>query len=183
MWSERIVMAGMLVLGAAYVTWNHWRQDEPIIRTMEQLEQREDRALVDTLTGSLFSGTLVDSSESGTTLSKIEIRDGKAHGKSQGWHESGRLEVEEFFVHGISQGKRQRWHENGQKRSEAMMVEGKIEGLFKQWHENGQLAAEVEMVAGEAHGLSQAWHPSGELKARVQLAGGEIVHSDYHESD
>lgn len=126
-----------------------------------------------------FSGTVLEKFPNGANRVAIEIRDGRPHGRSRGWHENGQLEVEEHFIHGISNGPRQRWYDDGARKSEARIVDGKIEGIFTRWHENGKKAAVIMMKNGVAHGLSEAWTPAGTLKARVVMKDGEVVERSF----
>ena len=129
--------------------------------------------------GHPFSGTVLEMFPHGTKRVAIEIRDGRPHGRSRGWHENGQLEVEEHFVHGTSNGPRQRWYADGTRKSEAHIVNGKIEGTFTRWHENGNKAAVIMMKNGVAHGMSEAWTPTGRLKARAVMRDGEVVERSF----
>ena len=128
-----------------------------------------------------FNGILIERFPGGQRKARVEIRDGKPHGRSQGWYENGTLEVEETFTEGISHGERTRWYETGTKKSVAQIEQGQLHGTFSRYYESGQLAQQAETNQGEPHGLSQAWHPSGKLKARVEMHDGEVVTQEFFE--
>jgi antitoxin component YwqK of YwqJK toxin-antitoxin module len=116
-----------------------------------------------------------------TTVRKleIEIHDGKAHGRSVGYFENRKREVEEFFTAGVSNGVRARWDREGWKKSEERIENGKLNGSHLEWHENGKKAVEMILRDGQPEGLAVAWHPNGELKSRTRFAAGKIVERQF----
>ena len=106
---------------------------------------------------------------------EIEIHDGKAHGRSAGYFDDGKIEVEEFFVNGVSHGLRTRWHQDGWKKSEEMIEHGKLNGRHIEWHENGSKAVEMTLKDDQPEGLAETWYPDGTLKSRTIFAAGKIV--------
>jgi antitoxin component YwqK of YwqJK toxin-antitoxin module len=180
-----------LVLGAAVVTvvaavvfWPGRPAPESgvparsVERTRAELDLR-DGVLYAPDSEEPFNGNLVEDYGREARKLEIEIRNGKAHGRSRGWYEDGTQEVEETFVDGVSNGLRTRWYPNGAKKSEATIVDGKITGRFVRWHDNGQMSAAVTMVDGQPHGLAEGWHPSGNPKSRVQLEHGIPVKKEF----
>jgi antitoxin component YwqK of YwqJK toxin-antitoxin module len=130
-----------------------------------------------------FTGVLVERYPGEKPKLAIEVKDGKAHGLSRGWYDSGQLEVEERFVAGQSHGPRTRWYLNGQKRSEAQIEQGELAGIYTEWHENGQMAVQMKMVKGKPDGMVEAWHPSGKLKSRTNFANGEMGKQEFFSED
>lgn len=122
-----------------------------------------------------FTGKFYDSYAPNIRKLEIEIRGGKAHGRSLGFYENHQLEVEETFVEGVSHGPRTRWHQNGMKRSEENIEHGQVVGRYVEWHDNGQKAVEMMLLDGKPDGLVEAWHPSGVLKSRVRFERGQQV--------
>jgi antitoxin component YwqK of YwqJK toxin-antitoxin module len=121
-----------------------------------------------------YSGELVAKYVSGAKKARIDLRQGKVDGLSQGWYENGQLEVEEHFVAGVSEGLRTRWHANGQKRSEEQIERGVVVGHYVEWHENGRKAVEMTLRNGKPEGLAEAWHPDGILKSQAHFALGKM---------
>jgi antitoxin component YwqK of YwqJK toxin-antitoxin module len=126
-----------------------------------------------------FSGIVFEKFPGGARQAAIEMRYGKVNGWSRGWFENGKLEVEEFFVDGVSQGVRRRWFENGQKRSEAQIEHGQLSGPYVEWHDNGQKAVEMMLVDGKPDGVVESWHRSGALKSRARLKLGSILEQQF----
>lgn len=110
---------------------------------------------------------------------EIEIHDGKAHGRSVGYFDDGKLEVEEFFINGVSNGLRTRWDQGGWKKSEEMIEHGKLNGRHIEWHENGSKAVEMTLKDGQPEGLAETWHPDGKLKSRTRFAAGKITKREF----
>lgn len=126
-----------------------------------------------------FDGLLFEHFPSGKLKLKIEIHEGKAHGKSVGYFENGQLEVEEYFVKGVSHGVRTRWYEAGIKKSEEQIEQGKLNGRYIEWHGNGNKAVQMMMFVGQPDGLAEAWHPNGSIKSRAQFMDGKMVSREF----
>jgi antitoxin component YwqK of YwqJK toxin-antitoxin module len=126
-----------------------------------------------------FSGVVFEKFSNGTRQTAIEMRAGKVNGWSRGWFENGQLEVEEFFVDGVSQHTRRRWFENGQKRSETQIKDGQLSGSYVEWHDNGQKAVEMTLINGKPDGVVESWHRSGGLKSHAVLKLGNIVEQQF----
>ena len=187
MWSNRITTiglarlaaGGMLVAIVAAGVWlcGPWGGGARAL-TRDQLELR-DGVLFAAGEQQPFSGTLVEFYSTAVRKLSIDIRDGKAHGRSRGWFDNGQLEVEESFVAGISHGPRTRWFPNGQEKSKAYIENGQISGEYKEWHENGQLAVVMNIENGQPSGNVESWHASGALKSRSQMKHGQVVEQQF----
>jgi len=140
----------------------------------KQLEFRDGRWYAPGQTNG-FNGLLFETYDNGAMKSRSAVSNGWLQGLSQGWHTNGQLQVEEYFVAGLSHGRRTKWYANGAKMSEATIVEGKLHGTFRRWHENGAPAETMEMRQGQPEGLSCAYYPSGFLKAQARLHDGKLV--------
>lgn len=121
-------------------------------------------------TGELFTGTLIERYSSTALRASIEILDGRAHGLSSGWYDTGEPEVRETFADGRSEGLRTRWYKNGRRRSEAEIHAGQLNGPYREWHENGQLAIEMTMVANATASPVRRWTPAGQSLPDLPLA-------------
>jgi antitoxin component YwqK of YwqJK toxin-antitoxin module len=110
---------------------------------------------------------------------EIDIHDGKAHGRSVGYFDDGKLEVEEFFTNGVSNGLRTRWDQAGWKKSEEMIEHGQLNGRHMEWHPNGSKAVEMTMKNGQPEGLVEAWYPDGKLKSRTRFSDGKITKREF----
>src|SRR5437764_1194193 len=100
----------VLVLSYSYL----WK---PLELPRSRIVMRDGLAY-DGQAGRPFTGLVFEKFPGGARQTAIEMRNGKVNGWSRGWFENGKLEVEEYFVDGVSQGTRRRWFDNGQRRSE-----------------------------------------------------------------
>ncbi len=179
-----IVGAALLTCAAIFSFWTGSRSPEP---PGELLRSEFPRSALILRDGTLFApgesrpfcGRLVENFGAGRRKLEIEISEGKAHGRSRGWYESGQLEVHETFLHGVSHGQRTRWHPNGKRKSLAQIEAGKIEGSYTEWYDNGQKAVEMNLVRGRPEGLAEAWHRPGSLKSRVHFVHGKQVSREF----
>ena len=180
-----ILLVTATLAGLAY--WWHSRgaavqrrDSHRVVRELSrsQLALRDGRlyAAGDTET---FNGRLFENFPNSGRKLEIEIRDGKVHGRSLGYFENRKLEVEEFFKEGVSHGLRTRWDDEGRKRSEEQIEHGKLNGRHLEWHDNGSRALEMTLRNGQPEGVAEAWFPSGELKSRTRFAGGKIVEREF----
>jgi antitoxin component YwqK of YwqJK toxin-antitoxin module len=130
-----------------------------------------------------FTGLIIEKYAEGQIKSRSSISNGILEGISEGWHQNGKLQIQEKFRAGISDGIRTKWDTNGVKISEATIVAGKLHGSFKRWHSNGVLADEANMSSGKPDGLARAWHPSGAPKSEVVMKAGEVIESKQWEDN
>jgi antitoxin component YwqK of YwqJK toxin-antitoxin module len=126
-----------------------------------------------------FDGILFENFSGGIPKLEIEIVYGKADGRSVGFFDNGQLEVEEFFVKGVSHGVRTRWNQQGVKISEEQIEGGQVNGLHVKWHDNGNKALQMILLDGQPDGLAEAWHPNGSLKSRAQFVSGKMVSREF----
>jgi antitoxin component YwqK of YwqJK toxin-antitoxin module len=177
-WRAAIVVAALLILSAVAVRLITRPAPAPRELLRTDLDLREGVLFAK---GEVepFSGLLIERYPNRKPKIEIEIADGKAHGRSRGWYESGQLEVEEQFLHGTSHGPRTRWYENGQKRSEARIEHGQLSGAYVEWHENGQRAVEMSLAGGKPDGVAEAWHASGARKSQTHFRSGEMVKREF----
>ena len=126
-----------------------------------------------------FDGVLYENFPGSKRKLEIEIRDGRADGRSLGYFENGNLEVEEFFTAGVSHGLRTRWDAEGRKRSEERIEHGKLNGLHLEWHANGAKALAMTLHDNQPEGTAEAWYPDGNLKSRTRFEAGKIVKREF----
>lgn len=125
-----------------------------------------------------FTGLLVEYWSPGRLRAEVAIRDGRAHGLSRGWYESGQLEVRESFVRGVSHGTRTRWYAEGVKKSEVMIRDGQLADVFREWHPNGRLARETPIESGVPHGEARSWDAQGNPTGTAMVDHGKRVSRD-----
>jgi antitoxin component YwqK of YwqJK toxin-antitoxin module len=122
-----------------------------------------------------FTGIMVERYPSGALKCRASLAGGRLEGRTEGWHETGQIEVREEFRAGVSHGLRTKWHASGQKLSEANIEQGILQGMFRRWHDNGELAEEMQMRDGKPHGRAISYHPDGSVKAQVTAEAGAVV--------
>ena len=96
--------------------------------------------------------------------------DGKQHGLSTEWYESGKKKSEGSFKDNEKQGLYRWWHENGKKKYEVTYKDGKEHGLLTAWSENGKKISEANMKNHNRHGLETEWHDNRKKKTEERLA-------------
>lgn len=129
--------------------------------------------------GTPFEGLLYENFPGSKRKLEIEIHDGRADGRSVGYFENGKLEVEEFFTAGVSHGLRTRWDREGWKKSQERIEHGKLNGLHLEWHANGTKAVSMTLKDNQPEGLAEAWYPDGSLKSRTRFVAGKIIKREF----
>lgn len=167
-------VAALLVL-AGGLAWLKVERPEPEAR-MEDLVLR-DGVLRWSGNEEVFNGRLVSREKDGRLRSASEVRDGRLHGLSQGWHENGALQVSEWFVRGNSQGLRTKWRADGSRESETEIRAGRLDGRFTRWNEAGTRIEEAFFREGVPVGEARQWHPDGSLRSWCRLDSGRAVES------
>jgi len=84
--------------------------------------------------------------EEGVRL-KMELKDGRPHGRWQRWYDSGRPHEEYLFVKGQRDGLQVSWYPNGQKMMEAQLRQGQMLSA-QSWHSNGEKASAMSNGTG-----------------------------------
>jgi len=186
---RRMILGGaiLLVLATGLGFWWHSQgtaedpgEASPTVRELPLAELvKRDGLLYASAETKPFDGRLYENFPNSKRKVGIEIHDGKAHGRSVGYFEDGKLEVEEFFVKGVSHGLRTRWDQDGWKKSEEKIVHGKLHGRHIEWCENGSKAVEMTLKDNQPEGLAETWHPDGELKSRTHFVAGKIAEREF----
>lgn len=101
------------------------------------------------------------------------FKEGKEHGTSMKWYESGRKLYQISCRDGEWEGVARWWWENGEKKSERTYREGKMDGLSVRWYENGRKKEEVTYKDGKYHGLMTEWRDNGHRKFERSYRQGE----------
>lgn len=125
----------------------------------------------------VFNGRLVSREKDGHLRSASEVKDGRLHGLSEGWHENGTLQVSERFLRGSSNGLRTKWRADGTRESEAEIRNGRLDGRFTRWNESGLRIEEAFFKDGVPVGEARQWHPDGSLRSWCRLESGRPVES------
>lgn len=160
-----------------------------------------------------FTGTAYDvyaadkslNSKQKKTVPKEEIpfKDGRIHGKVQGWDRYGTKTLQAIYKNGKKEGIETQWYSTGSKKSEIMFVGDKPNGIYKEWYEkkrknqpiqlmstgeyvnglengvhtwwfrDGKKDQEVPYRMGKADGVVKNWFKNGQLKSTKEYRSGE----------
>jgi hypothetical protein len=172
--------AGVLLLCVAG-WWVVRSRPTPVVEAMLADLVRVDGVLMRRdATNIVFEGVVLDRFGEGGLKSRSEVRAGRIHGLSVGWHTNGVVQVEEWFTNGVAHGSVTRWHPNGSVLSQGNAVAGKLHGSFRRLHPDGLVAEEYQMSNGVPVGVARSWHPDGSLKAEVTFEEGKPAQSLFH---
>lgn len=173
-WHPCFAVAVVLAVVAMTVWATRDQRRAPAVAQRAELDLREGVLFRKGEPGP-FTGLLVAEWRPGVRRTEVTIRAGRAHGRTRGWFENGRLEVEEHFRHGLSHGLRTRWYPDGAKKSQVTVRDGQLAGVFREWHANGRLARETPLVEGAPHGLVRSWNEHGEPAGTAQVERGRRI--------
>jgi len=149
----------------------------PVVGVTE-VETREGRVWLKG-TNVLFTGVMRETYTNGTVKAEATVRDGRLEGPTRGFYASGRLQVEEHFVGGVSDGVRRRFHEDGTPKSAEEISQGRLHGKSERFHPNGKLAERGTYREGQPDGLAESWDAAGQPVARVRFEQGKVVEQTF----
>ena len=119
-----------------------------------------------------FTGTVIETYDSGTIKSRIAYRDGRKHGELVSWFRSGQKRTQRQFAEGKKIGVHRGWWESGGLKFEYPFKDDVYHGELYEWYENGTLASHYSYVAGRESGAQRAWRPNGKLHVNVVYKDG-----------
>ena len=111
--------------------------------------------------------------DSGQKEGELHYKDGTLDGLSASWYKSGQKESEIHHKDGKHHGLATIWYENGQKNSESHFKKNTIDGLATHWYKSGQKKSEIYYKDGKQHGLSTIWYENGQKKGEATYKDGE----------
>ena len=126
------------------------------------------------LNGIPFSGVMITRYANGHVAALEAFEQGRRHGQTQKWFESGQLAFQAYYQEGVREGLTESWWFNGNRRSTAVFVNGKAEGEAWQWYRNGNKFKRFNYLAGQPSGLQQAWRKNGKLFSNFEYKNGRI---------
>ena len=126
-----------------------------------------------------YSGQLRETYTNGVVKAEATIRDGRMEGLMRGYYDSGRLQVEETFVAGVSDGVRRKWYPDGTPKSKEEISRGQLHGAYERYHANGQLAERATYREGQPDGVAESWDEAGRAVARVRFEAGRVVEQKF----
>jgi antitoxin component YwqK of YwqJK toxin-antitoxin module len=108
---------------------------------------------------------------------------GKLHGVTKTYYESGALESTETMQNGIFEGPYQKFYENGKVSNEGQYANNEMSGVWKRYFESGELMEEVNFAKNEENGPFRFYHKNGKLSIAGNFLDGEYEHGDLQEYD
>jgi antitoxin component YwqK of YwqJK toxin-antitoxin module len=109
-------------------------------------------------------------SEEGDELAFTPDSDTPYTGWVRDMHENQRINILGQYVDGKQHGLSTEWYESGKKKSEVTYKDGKEHGLLTAWSENGKKISEANMKNHKRHGLETEWHDNRKKKTEERLA-------------
>lgn len=124
------------------------------------------------LNNEVFSGTLIDLSATGDTLSRESFLDGREHGQWQKFYGIGLPQVTRKFKHGKKVGEYIAWWPNGKQKLEYHFSVGEYHGVLKEWDVDGHLIREATYENGYEAGAQKVWYPDGKIRSNYVVING-----------
>lgn len=93
--------------------------------------------------------------ESGKPKDERSYQDNMAYGRHIGFWENGKMQFDFFYLYEKSHGKQRQWYVSGQPYLELNYEDDKEVGMQKAWRENGKLFANYEVRDGVRYGLQK----------------------------
>jgi antitoxin component YwqK of YwqJK toxin-antitoxin module len=175
---RRFVIGTAALIAIALVVWLALEPAAPLATVGRADIELREGVLYRRVDKQPFSGLVIEEWRPGHRRAEVAVREGRAHGLSQGWYENGQREVEEFFVRGVSHGTRTRWYADGVEKSQVKIRDGQLVGVFREWHPNGKLARETSLQGGVPHGDARAWDTQGQPVGSAKVEHGRLVQRD-----
>lgn len=133
--------------------------------------------------GSIFTGK-IEVIRSSTKLPwfKMDIKDGKKHGKAIFYFKDGKIKSETNYDKGRITGKYVFYDRNGKVMYETVLKNGS--GLTKDYTEEGILTLEIEYLNGVKHGKMTTYNLDGTVKDIVNyIDGREVIEEELVSTD
>ena len=122
----------------------------------------------------LFTGEMRTYHPNGKIATADQFIDGRRHGFSKKWFQSGILAFESNYVSGVREGLIGSWWFNGLPRSQTFYQEGKAQGEAWRWYRDGTPFKKLNFVDGQLKGLQQGWRKNGKLYSNFEYRDGRI---------
>ena len=122
--------------------------------------------------GQTFSGSLIEYTPLGDTLSWESYINGKEHGAWKKFYVDGKKSENRYFVDGKKEGEFLAWWPDGFLKFQYHFKNGEYNGALKEWDEYGNLLKESTYKAGYEEGLQKAWYPNGKIRSNYVMIKG-----------
>lgn len=129
-----------------------------LLTTSQDIKQKDGLYYIN---GDLFSGIFTQTDGSGQITAKLNIKNGKFHGKSEYYFTDGSIIEIRTFRNGDKHGTWLQYNENGALVSLAKYRRDKKHGNWKIWDDAGQLRYSLNYKNGEKSGVWEMWDENG----------------------
>ena len=148
--------------------------DDPLSKTTNYLEEREDGRLYEQNKNLPFTGKYTPHYENGQKKQEASVVVGHFEGPYTTWYESGQKQEVGTYENGLINGPSTYWLENGG-REERFAKNGELDGPYTIYYPNGQKEQEGTRKSNTLHGLITFWDEEGNFLETQKYENGELL--------
>jgi antitoxin component YwqK of YwqJK toxin-antitoxin module/uncharacterized RDD family membrane protein YckC len=148
--------------------------DDPLSKTTNYLEEREDGRLYEQNKNLPFTGKYTPHYENGQKKQEASVVVGHFEGPYTTWYESGQKQEVGAYENGLINGPSTYWLENGG-RKERFFKGGEFNGPYTIYYPNGQKEQEGTRRSNTLHGLITFWDEEGNFLETQKYENGELL--------
>ena len=148
--------------------------DDPLSKTTNYLEEREDGRLYEQNKNLPFTGKYTPHYENGQKKQEASVVVGHFEGPYTTWYESGQKQEVGAYENGLINGPSTYWLENGG-REERFAKNGELDGPYTIYYPNGQKEQEGTRKSNTLHGLITFWDEEGNFLETQKYENGELL--------
>lgn len=111
----------------------------------------------------------------GTMRFEADFQDGRPHGVTNQWYDSGVQRSVTYYASGQRHGSHQLWDPDGHLLYEAEYIGGALDGAATWWYNNGQKRWATYYDAGERSGIWTQWSREGNILGQSEWEGGKMT--------
>jgi len=148
--------------------------DDPLSKTTNYLEEREDGRLYEQNKNLPFTGKYTPHYENGQKTQEVTVVVGHFKGSYTTWYENGQKQEVGTYENGLINGPSTYWLENGG-REERFAKNGELDGPYTIYYPNGQKEQEGTRKSNTLHGLITFWDEEGNFLETQKYENGELL--------
>ena len=111
--------------------------------------------------------------KTGTINMVASVKNGKLHGMTYSYDESGRLIEEITYKNGLREGSSKTYYKSGVVSAKLTYKNDKYEGVQKYYYENGKLQAEIPTREGIVDGVTKLYDKNGKFEREAFFMTGK----------
>ena len=148
--------------------------DDPLSKTTDYLEEREDGRLYEQNKNLPFTGKYTFDYPNGQKKQDTTVVAGHFEGPYTIWYESGQKRETGTYQKGLINGANTFWDENGG-RQERFLENGEFNGPYTSYYPNGQKEQEGTHKSNTLHGLITFWDEEGNFLETHEYENGTLI--------